>query len=86
MLDELRQELGEASRSSQELFVKNKELYEANKKLQEEKTQQEEMLLQSAMKFKSFQEKIEALTAEQERSEKLKETLSKEIEELYLSI
>lgn len=81
MLDELRQELSETSKTSQELFEKNKELYEENKKLLEEKTQQEEVLLQTAMKFKGFQEKIEELKAEQEKQVNLKEILAKEIEE-----
>ena len=81
MLDEIRKELGEANKSCQELFEKNKELYEENKTLKEEKAHQEEMLLQSAMKFKSFQEKIEELTSAREKDEPLKENLNKELEE-----
>jgi chromosome segregation ATPase len=86
MLDELRQELSETSKTSQELFEKNKQLYEENKKLLEEKTQQEEVLLQSAIKFKGFQEKIEELKAEQEKQESLKEKLAKELEEKTFSL
>ncbi|CAG5101555.1 Oidioi.mRNA.OKI2018_I69.YSR.g17205.t1.cds [Oikopleura dioica] len=50
-------------------------------KVQQEKAHQEEMLLQSAMKFKSFQEKIEELTSAREKDEPLKESLNKELEE-----
>ena len=81
MLDELRKELGEANKSSQELFEKNKGLYDEIKTLKEEKAHQEEMLLQSAVKFKSFQEKIEELTLAREKDEPLKESLNKELEE-----
>ena len=86
MLDELRKELSETSRTSKELFDKNKELFEENKKLLEEKTHQEEVLVQSAMKFKSFQEKIEELNAEQEKQVNLKEKLAKELDEKTSSL
>ena len=86
MLDELRRELSEASKTSQELFDKNKRLYEENKKILEEKNHQEEVLVESAVKFKSFMKKIDVLEKEHEKNVKSKNILAKALEEKMCSL
>ena len=86
MLDELRRELSEASKTSQELFDKNKRLYEENKKILEEKNHQEEVLVESAVKFKSFMKKIDVLEKEHEKNVKSKDILARALEEKMCSL